>query len=347
MTSFEKILKWIRWKLDIEDEWVDERSDGFTWWAQGLAQHFRLRETNEGTGDGLREWLELDTDLVFAEGDDEARGTLLAIFINGPMGMGFARTVDDRLVLTARARLSDGKDALIGRLMAERALHHQVLAARLAALEETAWRLRPAASPHPSHGVRADVNTLLAWAQQHFLPRRLDAPAGVDLDGAAAILASTGERVEGGTAVGWIGSTHRFIVHPRRHLKDGQLQSSIFEDMVSFMVRIDAVPKSPVMGTGVVARVFMPIPKEITDRDDPPKLAKVFNEHALGHFGPTFSFGAWSVHAPWPEGEPGHWVHTTFYSTALESPSAIDHIAELAVTQGQWWMKAWGVMMYK
>lgn len=163
-----RLIDEVRTLLQIDGQWTEWHHDGFTWWAHGLAQRFRV-EGPEDVDEVPTYWLSFETSVLKGLPIGHAKALTFVGLQNRVNNLFTARVMGDRLVYSGRAYALPESASDRARQVGHRAIIANALVhAQAEQLAEMYRRFEPAMASvevdrtsHPSEGERRVPDDML------------------------------------------------------------------------------------------------------------------------------------------------------------------------------------------
>lgn len=300
--------------LQIDEQWTEWHADGFTWWAHGLAQTFRV-EGPEDVDEIPTYWYSYETSVL--KGLPADNGTVLPFvgLQNRVNNLFTARVVGDRLVYSGRSYALPESATDRARQVGHRAIIANALAhAHADQLAELYQRLEPTLagvevdrSAHPTEDVRRVPDDMLNVIDQSY--RRV------------GLVPMPMERV--GDFERWARQFESAGMKARVHQNGSSLIVANHQTRYPYLVKVDAAIPHPTLGFGMLVRLSIPLLDSVVKVDELDGFVARLNDLELNAKRPLVSLGSWVRDEQTGEGEQAavaQVTYATFYPNGLVGP---------------------------
>lgn len=300
--------------LQIDEQWTEWHPDGFTWWAHGLAQTFRV-EGPEDVDDIPTYWYSYETSVLKGLPVEHPKALTFVALQNRVNNLFTARVVGDRLVYSGRTYVLPESATDRARQIGHRAIIANALAhAQADQLSEMYKRFEPTMAgvevdrtAHPSGGERPVPDDMLNVIDQSF--KRLGVvPAPMERVGDLEQWASTFE-ARGLTARVLENGTTLNVANPH--------------GSVPYLLHVKAAVSHPALGFGMLVRLSIPLLDSAIEASELDAYVARLNDLELNAKRPLVSLGSWVPDAQRrADGEPPvpQVTYATFYPNGLVGP---------------------------
>lgn len=313
--------------LMVDEEWSVRADRSFTWWPHRLAQHVSVSTPREAFGDPMVA-LRATTDMVedVRAPDDVVEQFVDLLNMHASLGA-FVWDPEERTVkVVTSAYLHAGNLPLLPVASA---------AVLLTAIEATAkapgvadvLEGRPAASAHPSSGMRPEPDELLFFAEERIVPDG-QGPSGfvglVQEAGRAAVpwcLSNADEHAFTGE-LPYHGTTPALVLAATGGSPEGI-------DAQTSLVQLLTQPRHPAYGSGLL--VLLKLPGTFPD-GRARELARELNRAEAAELTGFSQFGAWCA----DPGDPGLLSFCSFVPSVLARPGLVAALAFYVALRNQW-----------
>lgn len=315
--------------LKIDPQWTEWHEDGFTWWAQGLAQRFRAEGPEQVDGIPTY-WLSFETSVLRGVAQDAPEVHALVGMQNRMNNLFTTNvTADGRLIHWGRVYALPESVTHRAKQLGERAIISNVMATRQADATVTFLTGRGLAaevdhSGHPVCGRRAEADEMLTVLEATYLPF-----------GAAPLPpAKRADFSELATSI------KRRGLEPLAS-EDGQHLGVVGDiEGLAFGLHLDLMARHPVLGSGMLALLQVPLGTGLTV-SEVNQVALQLNDAERTARWPLNSLGSWTAAtAPAAEeggaGAPLKLAHATFYpALSLNHGVAVEALTD-ALQRMEW-----------